>query len=388
MTPVAITGIGVVSPLGHGVDPFWRRLVAGESGLRPIRRFAAPAGALAGEVDELSVASVVRTPTGRRIDRVSLMMLAACRLALADAGIDADGLSPDRTGLAFGSALGNVEETGTFLDRLVARGAGNPLLFPNLVFNAPLSYVSIELGVTGPTAMLSAQEASGEVGIATAADMIAEGAADVCLGGGGDEICAVLERVAREAIGVARGAPRPLDRASDGSIPGEGAAILVLEPLARARGRGARVYARLVRHAGFAVPAPVHGWARDPAAIADGLAAVAADADVVFAAASGRPALDAVEASALARAVRPGTAITAVRGAVGDFGAAGALATAAAACAIFSGMIPPTLNVVPPARAGLDVVSGSARHTRVRTALVNGLARGGVCRPLRLESAA
>src|SRR5439155_486272 len=83
-----------------------------------------------------------------------------------------------------GSAWGNLQETAAFLDRLFARGQGNPLLFPNLVFNAPLSYASIELGITGPTAMLSAEEASGEAAIAWGAEQVGEGAVDVCLAGG------------------------------------------------------------------------------------------------------------------------------------------------------------------------------------------------------------
>ena len=213
MTEVAITGIGVVSALGHGVEPFWRGLLAGESGLRPIRRFATPGGpALGGEVPALEPRTFVRTAIGRRIDWVSLMALAACRLALADADLQPAGLVPERTGLALGSAFGNLQETATFLDRLFARGAGNPLLFPNLVFNAPLSYASIELGITGPTTMVSAQEASGEAAIGWAADLIADQAADVCLAGGTDELGAVLHEVLYEGGRLARGVPRPLDR--------------------------------------------------------------------------------------------------------------------------------------------------------------------------------
>ena len=170
MTPVAITGLGVVSALGVGVDPFWRGLVAGDAGLRPIRRFPVPSGVLGAEVAPLDARAFARTAIGRRIDWVSLMALAACRLALADAAIEPAALPPARTGLALGSAFGNLQETATFLDRLFARGGGNPLLFPNLVFNAPLSYASIELGITGPTAMMSAEEASGEAAIAWAAD--------------------------------------------------------------------------------------------------------------------------------------------------------------------------------------------------------------------------
>src|SRR5439155_1592257 len=213
-------GTGVVSALGHGVEPFWRGLVAGASGLRPIRRFEVPPGvALGGEVPPVERREVVLTAIGRRIDWVSLMALAACRLALADAGLGPGALEPVRTGLGLGSAWGNLQETAAFLDRLFARGQGNPLLFPNLVFNAPLSYASIELGITGPTAMLSAEEASGEAAIAWGAEQVGEGAVDVCLAGGADELGAVLHQVLREGRLLARAAPRPLDPAADGAWP-------------------------------------------------------------------------------------------------------------------------------------------------------------------------
>jgi 3-oxoacyl-[acyl-carrier-protein] synthase II len=389
MTAVAVTGIGVVSGLGHGVAPFWDGLVAGTSGLRPIRRFPVPPeAALGGEVPALEPRLWVRSPLGRRIDWVSLMALAACRLALADAGLEPSALAGERTGLGLGSAFGNLQETATFLDRLFSRGGGNPLVFPNLVFNAPLSYASIELGITGPTAMMSAQEASGEAAIVWAADLVRAGAVDVCLAGGTDELGAVLHQVLRETGAIPQEAPRPLDPGADGACPGEGAAVLVLEPMTRARRRGARVYACLVAHPAFAVPSPVHGWPRDPRALAARLADVASDADAIFAAASGRPELDALEAAALAAALggrRP--AVTAVRGTLGDFGAAGALAAAAAALAVASDTVPPTLGLAPPARADLAVVTGAAHHAPVRVAVVDGLARGGLCRPLRMEAA-
>jgi act minimal PKS chain-length factor (CLF/KS beta) len=117
------------------------------------------------------------------------------------------------------------------------------------------------------------------------------------------------------------------------------------------------------------------------------LAPLVADADLVVAAASGSPPLDTVEADALAAAFgdRP-IAVTAPRGATGEFGSAGALGVAAAALAIRDGIVPPTLGCRPPARRGLNVVTGTARRMRVRVAVVDGLARGGMCRPVRLEA--
>ncbi len=381
MTPVAVTGIGVLSAFGIGVGPFWDGLLSGRSGLTP----GGPGGALAGIVDGLELRDFVRTPGGRRIDHASLMALAASRLALADARIDDAALDPARTGLTIGSSLGNLRETPPFLDRVFEKGAGNPLVFPNMVMNAPLSYVSIELGVTGPTAMVTEVEVSGESAIAWGARTVADGAADVCVAGAVDEIADVLFAVLGESGGLTRDVPRPLDRASDGRALGEGAAMLVLEPRARAMARGARVYAEIVPHPGFSVPAPVHGHPRDADAIARRLRPLVADADLVVAGASGLPALDAVEAAAIARATAGRrVAVTAPRGAIGDFGAAGALGVAAAALAIHTQRVPPTAGTRPPAREGLDVVAGAARAEPVGVAVVSAIGRGGICRPVRV----
>ncbi len=384
---VAITGVGVVSALGLGVEAFWHGLVGGHSGCRPARRVEAP-GVLVAEVDGVEVRDVVRSPQGRRIDRTSLLGLAAARRALDDAGLDVAALDASRTALGMGSAFGNVEETGTFLDRLIDRGTGNPLLFPNLVMNASLSYATIELGVTGPTAMLTEQEASGQAAIAWGARQIADGAATVCLAGGGDELTSGIVQLRRDTRTAGTGPARPFDPAADGCCLGEGAAVLVLEDGAHAAARGARVYARIAPHDGAGVPAPLHGWPEDGQALARVLAPLLADADAIVAAASGAPGLDAVEAEALT--VASGgrrVPITAPRGATGDFGAAGALAVAAGALALHHGLVPPTSGCRLPARRDLDVVVGAARAAPLRAVLVDGLARGGMCRPLRLEAA-
>jgi act minimal PKS chain-length factor (CLF/KS beta) len=235
--------------------------------------------------------------------------------------------------------------------------------------------------------MVTEQEASGEGAIAWGARQIADGAAEVCLAGGSDELTSGLVRLRRETGTIGSGPPRPLDRHADGACLGEGAAVLVLEGLARARARGARMYAALVPHDGAGIPAPVHGWPVDGDALGRLLAPLVADADLVVAAASGSPPLDAVEADALTGAFGGRRiAVTAPRGATGDFGSAGALGVAAAALAIRDGIVPPTLGCRPPPRCGLDVVTGTARRIPVRVAVVDGLARGGMCRPVRLEA--
>jgi len=384
---VAVTGVGVVSGFGLGVGAYWDGLAGGGTACRAARRVDAP-GMLVAEVDGLEIRDVVRSSQGRRIDRTSLLALAAARLALVDAGL-ADGLPAAATvALGLGSAFGNVQETETFLDRLIARGTGNPLVFPNLVMNAPLSYASIELGVTGPTAMVTEQEASGEAAIAWGVRQVADGTAAVCLAGGSDELTSGVVSLRSETGTASAGPARPLDRAADGACLGEGAAVLVLECAERAAARGARVYARISPHDGSGVAAPLHGWPGDGHAVARVLAPLLADADAVVAAASGAPALDECEAEALVLAGDGRRVpVTAPRGAIGDFGAAGALGVAAAALALRHQAMPPTAGCRLPARHDLDVVVGTARPMRLRAVVVDGLARGGMCRPLRLEAA-
>jgi 3-oxoacyl-[acyl-carrier-protein] synthase II len=384
LATVAVTGIGVVSPFGWSTEAFWDGLVRGASALAPATRFPpALKGRLVGEVPARGVGEIAHSAVGRRMDWASLMALGACRLALADAGLIPETLPTERTSLALGSAYGNLQETATFLDRLFTRGAGNPLLFPNMVFNAPLAYVSIELGIRGETVMLSMLEVSGEAAIGWGVDAVASGRADVCLAGGVDELGQVLHRVLEDGGQLASGYPRPFDADADGVVLGEGAGVLVLERLETARARGARVYASVQAPPGCSVPAPVHGWPRDAAALAKRVRASVVQSDAVFASAGGDREHGVVEGDALALLTH--APVTAIRGTIGHFGAAGALVAAGAACAVAFGVIPPTLGLTtsPP---GLEVVTGSARRMPLRSAVVTGLGRGGLVRALRFDA--
>lgn len=385
MPEVAVTGVGVLSSLGNGAGSFLEALRDGRSGCRPPRRVSASSGTHVAEVEGIQRERIVRSTVGRRIDRPSLLALGASLLALEDAGVGRDAASGDRVGLALASALGDLAETETFLERLLDRGTGNPLVFPNLVLNAPLGYVSIELAITGPSAMLNEQEASGEAAIQWGARLVASGAVDLCLAGGADELTGMLIRIHEETRTAAHGQPRPFDVHANGLAPGEGAAVLVLEPFPRARRRGARIYAHLVPDPGFAVPAPVHGWPADPGRVAEGLRERLYGIDAVIASACGIPAQDTLEAEALSLAGAR-IPVTAPRGAVGGFGTAGALAVAAAALAVAHGFLPPTVGCLRPCREDLDVVRHSARALPLRAVLVTGLSRGGIVRPVRVEA--
>ncbi|HZR84714.1 MAG TPA: beta-ketoacyl synthase N-terminal-like domain-containing protein [Candidatus Binatia bacterium] len=397
---IAITGIGVVSALGTGRAAAWEAARAGdESGVRVLaaddpRRARAtdasevPAAGRAGWVRGFDPREHVHSPQLRRMDWGSRMVVAAARQAFDDAGL----LPLDeraRAGLAVGSCYGNQRETESYLSRVFTAGlgAGQPFLFPNLVLNAAGGYAAIELGIEGPNLSLSAHEASGETAVAAAADLLRSGACDVACAGGFDELGRVYldaladrRMLAAESLPPdrARGARGARRRSADGIVPGEGAAMVLLEPLERARARGAHVYALLACARTAAVAAPPHLFARDPADAARRMVALASgerDVTAVFGGADGsraRAALD--EAVLRAFADRQGScpAYVPFRRMCGEWGAAGALGVALGACSLDAGLLPglgaPTADAAVPERI-----------------LVVGAARGGVVAPVVLE---
>jgi len=365
---VVVTGIGVVSPLGP-LPAFWRGLCAGETGITAIASADATSGAprLEARVRDWSSRDHIRPALLRRMDRCSQMVVSACRTALADADLMLAGADAESAGVVVGTALGNLSESEDFLRGLFAKGPGlaNPLTFPNLVLNAPTGYVAIDLGLRGPNLTVVRGEASGEAALALAYDTIATGQADVLLAGGGDELAPVLRQIYADvgmlspADGGGEEWSSPFDRERNGFVMGEGAAMLVLERAAHAEARGARVHAELTGYATESIAASPHDWPTVAAAAASGRATVqqlaalgfpsGADGDrddaatLVISCANSTRRLDAVEAARLTAVLGENAArtlVTSIKGAVGEFGAAGALAAAAAVLALATGDLP------------------------------------------------
>ena len=144
--PIAVTGIGIVSSIGVGRAAFWDALCAGVSGITPIEGLLRPDGAprIAAPVGEFAARELIHSPQLRRMDRLSRMAVAASRLALTDARIAPDDVAAERAGIVFGTALGDIEDSSTYLERIFTRGpaAASPMVFPNLVMNAPAGYVA------------------------------------------------------------------------------------------------------------------------------------------------------------------------------------------------------------------------------------------------------
>ncbi len=405
---VLVTGIGMVSPLGP-LALFWDRLRAGEDGFVPIDWFdtGPTPPATAARARDWQPKEHIKPTALRRMDRFSQMAVSACRMALADAALAPSAAEADAMGVVVGCAYGNLLETETFLAGLIAKGPtlANPMIFPNLVLNAAAGYVAIELGLRGPNSTVCRNEVSGEAALALAYDTIVCGHADVVLAGGGDEISPVLFHVNTDLGVLSPGRRRrgggasgrewssPFDRERNGMVMGEGVAMLLLERAEHAQARGATAYAELVGHAMRSVPAPPHLWPPPSTvpAIADELRQLRAadEIDVIVSCANSTRGLDAFEAAHLAALLgerAPGALVTSVKGAIGEFGGAGAFSAAVAALALRDRAVPPltALEHPDPACTLRLATTDLPPPAGVRAALVSGTARGGACTALLL----
>jgi 3-oxoacyl-[acyl-carrier-protein] synthase II len=335
MAAVVITGLGVVSPLGHTVGELVRRLRAGE------RAASAPGGGVL--IDPIPLAAVPADTRARigRLDRICRLFLAASCLAVEDAELTIERADADRVGLSFGTGLGCLLSDAEFYDRVVEHGpaAASPRVFAYTVSSAAAGEVSIALGIQGPNVTSHMGLAAGVGAIGYGCDLLQLGKADVVLAGGADANGAALMQALRD-MGLAKPAEaaRPFRDAVAGVWPSEGAAVAVLELEERARARGARVWAKVAGYASGFEPTLT---TREPGI--EGIATAfhrALDAgqrspgeiDAVISSAHGTP-LDACEQAALRAAlgnVDP-TLLTPKDGLGECFGASGALGVALAA---------------------------------------------------------
>ncbi len=393
---VAVTGIGAVTPLGTGKEELWAALLAGKLGFAPVESFDTSAFKvhLGAEVREFSPAPFVRTLDPARLGRASQLAIAASRLALADAGLDdwldgeQCGVSADRVGVALGTTAGESREIERFDDRYLAGeldAVGGEFMgrYPSHMIAA---HVARELGLAGINAMIPAACAAGNYALAHAVDALRTGRAAVMLAGGADAFSRTTFTGFARLGAIAPERCQPFDRGRKGMIPGEGAAVLVLEPLDAARRRGARIYAEV---AGYGLSCDAHHMtAAHPEAegavramrraLAD--AGVApAEVSYISAHGTGTATNDRLEAIAVERVFGAGTRvpISSIKSMLGHtMGAASAIEAAVCALAVATDEIPPTMGLEEP-EGDLDYVPNAARRHRVEVAMNNAYAFGG-----------
>ena len=388
---VVVTGIGVVTSIGIGREAFWRNLLEGRSGIGPVesfdtRRYQVHLG---GEVKAFEPAAFVTRQSPAAMGRASQMAIAAARLALDDAGIAAGELDPSRVGVAMGTTSGEPEWIERFNDRELA-GERN-LIGDEFLNRYPChvlaAHVASELGFRGVNLVIPTACAAGNYATAYGLDTIRAGDADVMLAGGSDAFSRITYTGFARLGAIAPERVQPFDKNRKGMIPGEGSALLVLEPLDRALARGARIYAEL---AGYGLSCDAsHMTAPQGGGAVRAMAAAMRDAglsphDISYISAhgTGTPANDRVETVAVKEAfgeAAPRVPVSSIKSMLGHtMGAASAIEAAACALAVFDDRVPPTINLEEQdPECDLDYVPNDARAMPVEAAMNNAYAFGG-----------
>jgi len=388
---IAVTGLGLVTPVGVGREDAWEGLLAGRSGFAPVESFDTRAFSvhLGAEVRGFDPAPWVRRLDPTALGRASLLAIAAARQALEDAGLDPESVAPERAGVAMGTTSGEPREVERFDDRYLAGELDQ--VGPEFIGLYPChmiaAHVARELGFAGVNTMIPTACAAGNYAIAHAVDVLRAGRADVMLAGGADAFSRITYTGFARLGAIAPERCQPFDRNRKGMIPGEGAAVLVLEPLGRARARGARIYAEL---AGYGLSCDAHHMtAAHPEgdgavramerALADAGAAPG-EVSYISAHGTGTPTNDRLETLAVKRvfgAAAPRTPMSSIKSMIGHtMGAASAIEAAVCALAVALDRIPPTMNLEEP-EEDLDFVPNAARDHRVLLAMNNAYAFGG-----------
>ena len=398
---VVVTGMGVVTPLGHDLDTFWKNLTAGACGIDKISGFDASAfeTRIAGEVKNFDPTPAFPSPKEiRRTDRYSQFGVYAAWSALKDSGVDLEKENRDQIGVILGSGIGGLATTTDQLNILLARGPSrvSPFTIPMLIGNMASGLVSMYFNLRGPnfatcSACATANHAIGEawrtIKMGEAQMMFAGGAeaAIVPIGIGG--FCAMKAMSTRNDD--PKHSSRPFDKDRDGFVMGEGAGVIVLEELEHAQKRGAKIYCEI---AGYGNTADAHHLTA-PSPGGEGAARCMkmalrngglnlTDISYINAHGTSTPQGDVCETQAIKsvfgeRAKK--IAVSSTKGATGHMlGAAGAVEMTVCTLAIKHGIVPPTINLQnPDPECDLDYVPNTARELKVNAIINNSFGFGG-----------
>jgi 3-oxoacyl-[acyl-carrier-protein] synthase II len=416
MRRVAVTGVGVVAPNGIGKEAFWKACVNGQSGIRAISCFDASAHPvrIAGEVPEFDIGRFV--PHAHRkalkiMGRAARFGVAASGLAVEDSGLDLSREDLERVGVVMGSGLVPMDLNevapvvaeacngdGTVHPERIGRkkDALFPLWLLKYLPNMMAAHISLVHGAQGPNNTIVTACAAGTQAVGEAFRLIARDDADVVLAGGADSRLDPLLLLAYSALGALSPSQRqpeevsrPFDGDRDGFVLGEGAGLLVLEELERAKRRGAVIYAEVLglgsSFDAYAVTKPdpegrgaarAIRWALEEAKVAP------SDIDYINAHGTSTRLNDLMETVAVKRVFGPWAKtlpLSSIKSMVGHLiGAAGAVEAAALALTLHEGVLPPTINQTSPDPAcDLDYVPNRAREMPVKTAISTSFGFGG-----------
>jgi 3-oxoacyl-[acyl-carrier-protein] synthase II len=398
---VAVTGMGVVSPVGIGVPAMWSGIVAGESGVTPVASIDVSdlPSRIAGQVLDFDGDAALGSRTTRRTDRYVQMALVAAREALADSGLAPDEALSPQIGCFMGSGIGGIATLSTQYDVLAERGPRrvSPFLVPMMIVNMAAGQVAIDLGLKGPNMAMVSACASGAHAIGEAAATIQRGDAVAMLAGGCE---APISRIGMTGFTQGRAmstgfndnpaaASRPFDASRDGFVIAEGAGVLVLEDEQHARERGAHIHALLLGYGASAdafhvtLPPDDGGGAAQAMGRALAKAELNGDGvDYINAHGTSTSSGDSAETIAI-RSIfgdaAGGLAVSSSKSMLGHMiGAAGATEAIISIMAVAEDIAPPTINYEEPdPECDLDYVPNEARAMPIRAALSNSFGFGG-----------
>ncbi|SDW22356.1 beta-ketoacyl-ACP synthase II [Nitrosomonas communis] len=398
---VAVTGMGIISPVGNNISDTWQSIVAGKSGITKITRFdASPfSSQIAGEVKNFDITEYISAKDARRMDIFIHYGMAAAIQAIKDAAIeDLAGLDPERIGVNIGSGIGGlpmIEDTDSAYHAGGPRKI-SPFFIPSTIINMISGNLSIMFGYKGPNLAIVTACTTSTHTIGSSARMIEYGDADIMVCGGAESCVTPL---AIGGFSAARAlssrnddpvsASRPWDKGRDGFILSEGAGILVLEEMEHAKRRGAEIYAELI---GFGMSADAHHMTA-PCEDGEGAARCMSNAlkiagvnndevDYINAHGTSTPLGDIAETIAVKRCFGDHAkklVINSTKSMTGHLlGAAGGVEAIFSVLTLYHQVVPPTINLFEPdPECDLDYVPNTARNMKINLAISNSFGFGG-----------
>jgi len=397
---VVVTGVGLITPLGVGVNASWEALLEGRSGIGIIRTFDSsdlPVH-IAGEVKGFDPSLYIEPKEVKKMDRFIQFAVAASSMAIADSGISITEDNAERVGVIIGSGIGGLPAIEHYHKVYLEKGYRRitPFFIPMLIINLASGQVSIKFGARGPNSAVVTACATGSHAIGDAFRVIQRGDADVMIAGGAESVITPLAIggfAVMKALSTRNDEPerasRPFDRDRDGFVMGEGAGIVVLEALESALARDARIYAEIVGYGmtsdAYHITAPAPGGEGAASCMAAALRDAGVSCEVVdYINAHGTSTKygDELETAAIKRVFGEHAyrlCVSSTKSMTGHLlGAAGGVEAIISILSIHNNIVPPTINLDnPDPECDLDYVAHKPRRIEVDYALSNSFGFGG-----------
>ncbi len=405
---VVITGMGLITPLGIGVDESWAGIVAGKSGVGEITRFNASiyGTRIAAEVKGFKAEDFMARKEAKRMETFIAYAIAATRMAVEDSGLTIDDSNSNRVGVLTGCGLGGLNMLELTAKTVDTKGPNrvSPFFIPMLIGNMAPGMISIIFGAKGPNSSVATACAAGSHAVGDAYEIIKYGRADAMITGG---VESVVTRTCIAGFGAMKAlstrnddpdhASRPFERDRDGFVVGEGSGIMIIESLEHAQARGAKIYAEIVGYGmsgdGYHITSPPpdgEGASRCMQSALDNAGIEPDKIDYINAHGTSTPLNDLYETRAIKMTFGDAAhkvAVSSTKSMTGHLlGGAGGIETIFSALTIKDGIMPPTINFENPGEeCDLDYIPNTARKADVTYAMSNSFGFGGTNASLILK---